>query len=72
LAAEYLNLGPDKVGFTFLGAIAVAVAADLEVEILFELRRLNVRRRLLWGLAIVAISVATGLGLRILLPALPE
>jgi hypothetical protein len=45
------NLGPGKVGFTFLGAIAVAVAADLEVGILFELRRLIVRRRLLWGAA---------------------
>jgi hypothetical protein len=72
LTGEYWGLGPEKVGVTFLGAIGVAVAADLEVGILFELRHHIVQRRLLWGLGIVAISVATGLGLRIFLPALPE
>jgi hypothetical protein len=50
LVAEYFDLGPDKVGFTFLDAIAVAVAADLEAGILFELRRLIVQRRLIWRL----------------------
>lgn len=72
LAGEYLGLGPEKVGFTFLGAIGVVVAADFEVGILFELRHYIVQRRLLWGLGIVTLSVVTGFGLRILLPALSE
>jgi hypothetical protein len=72
LAAEYFNLGPEKVGFTFLGAIAVAVASDVVVALLARVKGRMRRNRLWWRFGIVVVSVVMGLGLRILLPALPE
>jgi hypothetical protein len=72
LVVEYFDVGPKKVGFTFPGAIAVAVMSDVLVIVLLRVGRSTRRYRLLCGFGVVALSIALGIGLRIVLPALPE
>ena len=70
--AEYFGIGPEKIGFTFLGAIAVAVVSNIGVVALIRVRSRIRRHRLPWSLGILVLSVVVGVGLRVLLPALPE
>ena len=72
LVAEYFALGPPKVGFTYPGAIAVAAMSDVLVIVFLRVGRSIQRRRLSYSFALMALSIALGIGLRIALPALAD
>jgi hypothetical protein len=72
LIAEYAGVGPVKVGFTFLGAIPVAVISNLIVLAGMLLKSAIRRHHILSTLGIMLLSVLVGVGMRLLLPALPD
>lgn len=69
--ADHINLKGDVVGFTFYGAVPVAVVADLAVVLL---RRSRVLRQHVTGatMAAVGLSIVIGAGMQVLLPPLTE
>ena len=72
LTAEYFGIGPPRIGFTFLGAIVVAVVSNVVVLVLARVRGHLWRHRLFWSVGILALSIVVGLGLRVLVPSLPD
>jgi hypothetical protein len=70
--AELDYLGTPKLGFTFYGALVVAIASNVAVLALSRSQTVATSSQLLQAIATVLVSVIIGAGLRIVLPGIPE
>jgi hypothetical protein len=72
LGAEYFGIGPTKVGFTFLGALPVAIMSNVLLLVLVRTLRRGTYDRALWAVGVVVVSIVSGVAARVLLPALAD
>ena len=70
--AEFVYLGPVKVGHAFYGAIFVALGSNLEFVALSRYPITPVTSRTARVVSVLVISVVLGAGLRVLLPGIPD
>jgi hypothetical protein len=69
--AEFYFLGPHKLGFTFYGALFVALASNIALLALSRYQAAAKPSRALLAVAVVVISITIGAGLRVVLPGIP-